>query len=102
MIGIAMYTTIITLYKQGKSQREISKITNVHRKTVKKIVSRYSKDNIENPSNYHRQSKVEEWHTQIMSFLSKNLSVVRIFEEIKAQGFNSSYSALSRYIAKLY
>ena len=34
-----MYTTILTLYKQGLSQRKIAKTTNTHRKTVKKIGS---------------------------------------------------------------
>ena len=41
-----MYTTILTLYKQGKSQRSISKITKVHRKTVGKIISRYKESNM--------------------------------------------------------
>lgn len=100
MIGIAMYTTILTLYKQGKSQREITRITNVHRKTVRTIIAKYSQNNIESPESSQRQSKVEGWHEQIVILLSKELSVVRIFEEIKAQGFTSSYSALSRYIRR--
>ncbi|MFM7986250.1 MAG: helix-turn-helix domain-containing protein, partial [Candidatus Fonsibacter sp.] len=29
-----MYTTILTLYKQGKSQREIAKLTGRNRKTI--------------------------------------------------------------------
>ena len=33
MIGTSMYTTILTLYKQGISQRKIARTTNVHRKT---------------------------------------------------------------------
>jgi transposase len=100
MIGIAMYTTILTLYKQGKSQRQISKITNVHRQTIKKIITKYLKNKSESPEEYHRSSKVEGWHEQIVNLLSKELSVVRIFEEIKAQGFDNSYSALSRYIRR--
>jgi IS30 family transposase len=36
MIGIAMYTTILTLHKQGISKRQIAKITNTHRKTINK------------------------------------------------------------------
>jgi transposase len=36
-----MYTTILTLYKQGVSQRQIAKTTNTHRKTVKKIIARW-------------------------------------------------------------
>ena len=40
MIGTPMYTTILTLYKQGLSQRKIARTTNTHRKTVKKIIDR--------------------------------------------------------------
>ena len=43
MIRINMYTTIITLYKQGNSQRKIAKLTRIDRKTVRKIVNRYVK-----------------------------------------------------------
>ena len=38
MIGVPMYTTILTLYKQGKSQREIAKLTGRDRKTIRRIV----------------------------------------------------------------
>ena len=43
MIGTAMYTTILTLHKQGISQRKIARTTNTHRKTVRKIIERYKK-----------------------------------------------------------
>ena len=33
-----MYTTILTLHKQGISQRKIARTTNTHRKTVRKII----------------------------------------------------------------
>ena len=47
MIRINMYTTIITLYKQGNSQRQISKLTNTDRKTVRKIITCYVEDGVE-------------------------------------------------------
>ena len=37
-----MYTTILTLYKQGKSQREIAKLTGRDRKTIRRIVFKYN------------------------------------------------------------
>lgn len=49
MIKLAMYTTILTLYKQDISQRKISEITGIHRKTVNKIITRYEEDKIEVP-----------------------------------------------------
>ena len=100
MIKLAMYTTILTLYKQDISQRKISEITGVHRKTVKKIISRYQKDQIEIPVPYNRKSKMEVWHQNIVELLSTKLSTVRIYEELCLQGFNLSYQSLSYYIRK--
>ena len=80
MIGLAMYTTILTLHKQNVSQRQISKMTNTHRKTVKKIITRYEKEKIEASVPYVRESLVNSWHEQIINLLSSNLSMIRIYE----------------------
>jgi transposase len=98
MIGIAMYTTILTLHKQGTSQREISRLTKTHRRTVKKIIKKYEEKGIEAPSRYERSSEVGNWDEEVVKLLSRNLSVVRIFEELRKQGFELSYNSLSRYI----
>lgn len=100
MIKLEMYTTILTLYKQGISQRKISEITKVHRKTVKKIITRYEKEEIEIPLPYKRSSKMESWHKSIIELLSTKLSTVRILEELRLQGFDLSYQSLSYYIRK--
>ena len=62
MIRINMYTTIITLYKQGNSQRKIAKLTRIDRKTVRKIVNRYVKSGTESPAPYERSSASDFWH----------------------------------------
>ena len=98
MIRINMYTTIITLYKQGNSQRKIAKLTRIDRKTVRKIVNRYVKSGTESPAPYERSSASDFWHEKIIELLEKNLSYIRIFEELRNQGYKSSYSALTRYI----
>jgi len=81
-----MYTTILTLHKQGISQRKIARTTNTHRKTVRKIIERYGLSKIETPVAYNRASSVDSWHEEIISLLSEKLSTVRIFE-IKQQFF---------------
>ena len=93
-----MYTTILTLYKQGISQRKIARTTNVHRKTVKNIINRYEKSKIETPVPYNRPSMTDLWHEEIVNLMSNKLSTVRIHEELKNKGYNLSYSSLSRYI----
>ena len=67
MIGTAMYTTILTLHKQGISQRKIARTTNTHRKTVRKIIERYGLSKIETPVAYNRASSVDSWHEEIIS-----------------------------------
>ena len=41
MIDIAMYTTILTLYKQGKTRRDIHRITGIARNTVNRLVKEF-------------------------------------------------------------
>ena len=98
MIGTSMYTTILTLYKQGLSQRKIARTTNTHRKTVKKIIDRYESSKIETPIPYNRSSITDSWHEEIIDLMSNKLSAVRIYEELKDKGYHLSYSSLSRYI----
>lgn len=95
-----MHTTILTLYREGISQRKISKLTHTHRKTVKKVIMRYKRDKIEFPAPYTRASNVESWHADIVELLSTKLSVIRILEELRLRGFALSYQALSYYIRK--
>ena len=95
-----MYTTILTLHKEGVSQRQISRLTHTHRKTVRKVIKRYKKDKKEYPVPYTRGSTIEMWHADIVELLSTKLSVVRILEELRLRGFESSYQALSAYIRK--
>jgi transposase len=47
-----MYTTIITLYKQDVSQRQIEKMTKVNRKTIRKIIERYKQKGVEDPTQW--------------------------------------------------
>lgn len=49
MIGFAMHTTILTLWKQGKSKNEIARVTGKDRKTVRKLIQRYEQFGEETP-----------------------------------------------------
>ena len=100
MVKLDMYTTILTLHKQGHSQRSISRITNKNRRTIQKIIRKYQLNNIESPIPYVRSSKLDMWHDRIIELLSNNLSVVRIFEELKLLGCSASYSLVNRYVKR--
>jgi transposase len=98
MIGLAMYTTIITLHKQGQSQRKITKLVQVDRKTVRKIIKKYESAGIEEPKPCIRGSQLSVWHGDIVEFLEKGLSYVRILEELHNLGYSGCYSSMRRYI----
>ena len=98
MIRGYMYTTILTLFKQGWGKRKISRETNVHRNTVSKIIKKYEEAGIEEPGIYHRESMAAKWHERIVEMLNSKLSLVRIHEELVKEGYEGSYNALSYYV----
>ena len=49
MIEIGYFMTIITLYKQGESQRKIARLVGHDRKTVRRIIKLYKEKGIIEP-----------------------------------------------------
>ena len=78
-----MYTTILTLHKQGLSQRKIAKTTNTHRKTIKKIIARYESSKIETPIPYNRSSTNDSWHEEIVDLMSNKFKYCKNVRRIK-------------------
>jgi transposase len=101
VIGIAMYTTIITLWKQQKSKSEISRITGHDRKTIRNIINNYMITDQQLPHKKMAISKLIDFKEDILKLLEKDLSVVRIYEELKKLGVSTSYSTLVRYTRDL-
>jgi transposase len=101
MIGHAMHTTILTLWKQGKSKSEIARITQKDRGTVRKIIQRYEESGAEEPRIFNKESSLCSYHTEIVIYLEAGLSGVRIYEKLQELGCGISYSSVRRYIAKL-
>jgi transposase len=100
MLGVAMYTTIKTLRELGKNKSEIARLTGHDWKTVSKVIK-----NIESAKGFlemkERQSIVEPFKEKVIQLLESGLSGVRIYEEIVAQGFSGSYSAVKKYIRRI-
>jgi len=101
MIGFAMHISIVTLWKQKKSKREIAKITGHDRKTVKRIIKSYEETGQELPVLNRKQSILNEYKEQIMELIEQNLTAVRIYEKLSEQGVSTSYSSIHRYISKI-
>lgn len=58
-----MTTTILTLFKQGYSQRSISRITGHYRVTINKIIKRFQSQNIEVPIPIKKAGKLDKYHS---------------------------------------
>lgn len=101
MIGYAMYTTILTLWKQGKSKKEIARITGRDRKTVRKIIQQYEQQGQETPSELIKASRLNQYHAEIVSFLEADLSIVRIHEKLRDLGCSMAYSSVKRYVSQI-
>lgn len=101
MIGNAMYTTILTLWKQKKSKSEISRITGHDRKTIRLIISKYELEGKESPSKKVSCLKLKSYEEEIVKLLEKDLNGVRIYEELIKLGINVSYSTVSRFISRV-
>lgn len=100
MLGVAMYTTIETLYKRGLNKSEISRATKHDWKTVCKVINHLNNGkNIPEKKAYI--SKLDGYKEQILNHLYSGLSIVRIHEELRTSGCNLSYSAIKWYVRNL-
>jgi len=100
MLGVAMYTTIKTLWELGKNKTEIARATGHDWKTVAKVVKGIGKG-IDKPKYKDRDSIIEPYRDEVIKLLDRGLSGVRIHEELKVLGFKGSYPTVRRYIKKM-
>ncbi|MCD0462261.1 IS21 family transposase [Roseiconus lacunae] len=101
-LTMAKQTTIQTLHQAGHSQREIARLTGVHRETVGKYLSG---DEIPAKPD-HRVSgpknECEQHRELILEKVAQGLSGVRIHQDLCADhGFTASYSSVRRFLQKL-
>jgi transposase len=102
MLEVAMQTTIITLHKQGRSKSRIANEVGVDRKTVRKVIRNYEcgKEVMEKKPHV---SIWDEHKETIESMLSKELSIVRIYQDLLAcLDIAASYSGLRDYVRRTF
>ena len=81
MIGVNMCITIQTLWKQGRSKSEISRLKGHDRKTVRKVI-KSSKDGKVRPEPKKRTSILDPHKEKILALLEEGLSSVRIHQKL--------------------
>jgi len=100
MIGVAMYTTIKTLWTLGKNKSEIAKLTGHDWKTVQSVIKNIEAGKTE-PEIKKRDSIVDNFKEKIIEMLEAELSGVRIHEELVREGFAGSYSTIKKFIKNI-
>ena len=91
---------------QGKSIKQICRELRVSRNTVRKVIrsgaTEFSYDRSTRP-----RPKIDPWRSQLDDMLADNtrhprrerLTLVRVYEELRNQGYDGSYDAVRRYAA---
>ena len=97
MIGVAMYTTIKTLWEKHKNKSMIARVTGHDWKTVAKVIKR-----IEQGRAYPRKKPhprfLDPYQESIIRWMEEGLSAVRMHEELQGMGLKVGYSTVKDYI----
>jgi transposase len=96
MLGVAMYTTIRTLFKKGLNKSEIARTTGHDWKTVNKVL----KSGDFPPKKKPHRRILDPYREDVLKLMEMNLSGVRIHEELQCKGVKVSYTAVKDYIAR--
>ncbi len=100
MLGVAMYTTIKTLWEKTKNKTEIARLTGHDWKTVDKVIKDIEKG-AQAPKYGPRRTIIDNYKERILKLLEQDLSGIRIHEELVKDGFRGSYPTIKRYINKI-
>jgi transposase len=87
------------LHLQGHSIRKMANLTGLSRNTVRRVLREKAPQPFQSPE---RGSKLDPFKDYVATrFLASGLSAVRLFEEIKTQGYSGSVITLRRFIRTL-
>lgn len=100
MLGVAMYTTIKTLWELGRVKSEIARATGHDWKTVSKVINNLESGQ-DTPAMKERHSIVAPYREKVLELLGQELSAVRIHEELTRAGCTASYSGIKKYVRRI-
>ena len=94
MLSQGQRTTILELSAAGMPTREIARVMQLSRQSVRKVLRSKSTDIPE----IHRPEKAEPWRQQILELLMAcKGNLVRVHEELTERGAKLSYQALTAF-----
>ncbi len=100
MLGVAMYTTIKTLWERYKNKSMISRMTGHDWKTVSKAIKEIENGR-ERPEKKPHPRILDIYRENILEWLENGLSGVRIFEKLKSKGMPVGYSTVKNYLSDI-
>ena len=94
MLSQAQRTTILELHTQGVSKREIARMLGISRPTVRQVL----RSKAAQVPELHRPEKAEPYRQRILELFSAcKGNLVRVHEELTAEGVALSYPALTAF-----
>lgn len=99
MLRQAMYTTIETLWNKGHNKSEISRITGHDWKTVSKVINAI-KAGKSAPKKKSHPCILDPYKEQIITWIEKGLTAVRMHEELLRLGVKVGYTSVKDQVAK--
>lgn len=101
MIGVAMFTTIKTLWEKHKNKSKIAELTGHDWKTVSKAV-KLIESGIDYPEKKPHPRILDNYKEQITEWLEKEgLNGLKIFERLRSEGIKVSYATVKTYLADI-
>lgn len=99
MLNPDQFMDIKLLHKEGHSIRQIAKATGFSRNTIRNVLRQNAPLPFQTPK---RPSKLDPYKEYLSArYLATGLNAVRLFEEIKAQGYTGSLIILRRFLHTL-
>ncbi len=89
-----MSQTIITLWKQGNSERAIARAVKKSRNAVRRAIAIYEQHGTLKTTYTKRVTKLDNHGSLITELMEKDLSIVRIHEELRASGVDVGYGTV--------
>ena len=95
-----MQTTIKTLYEKGYNKSQISRMLEVDRKTIRKVITSKEKGETEVPRKEY-PSQFDPYKDYILAKMKKGLTIKRIYQDlVREYGITGTYSGVRHYVQK--
>jgi len=97
MLRMAMYTTIKTLFENGKNKTQIAKMTGHDWKTINKVIKAV-KAGKEIPDKKPHPRILDKNKEQMIKWIEEGLTAIRMHEELSRMGIKVGYTTVKDFV----